>query len=340
MKRSAFNVLKYLAMLGVGIALLWLVFKDQNLSEVFYKIRHAKFGWIFLSLVFAFLAFASRGYRWIMLLEPLGYKAKMYNTYHAMMVGYFANLAIPRIGEVTRSGLLAQREKIPFEVVFGTVIVERIIDLILLIVAISCILIFQMDTLGGFFTENIFKPLQGKLSGVFGNPMIPIGVIAVIILIVFILRRSSKKNENSIGAKIKKLFKGIGEGIATVAQMKRPFAFIFHTFFIWFMYFMMTYVCFFAIESTAHLGPGEGLFTLIIGGLGMAAPVQGGIGTYHLLVSKGLQLFDISYNDGIVFATLVHTYQTLLVVFLGTVSLLMLFLSKRKNAIHESPATS
>lgn len=327
-------------MLGAGVGLLWLVFKDQDLGSVFQKIRDANFSWIFLSLIFAFFAFLSRGYRWIMLLEPLGYKATLFSTYHSMMVGYFANLAIPRIGEVTRSGLLSRKEKIPFEVVFGTVIVERIIDLLLLIIAITFVLVFQMDTLGGFFVENVFTPLREKLGVIFTNPIAVTGIVVGIVGLILFMKLSPKNKDGGVLFKVQKLFKGIGEGIVTVAQMKRPGAFIFHTFFIWFMYFLMTYVCFFAIEPTSHLGPGEGLFTLIIGGLGMAAPVQGGIGTYHLMVSKGLQLFDISYNDGIVFATLVHTYQTLLVVLLGTLSLLMLFLSKRKKAIHESPAAS
>ena len=219
-------------MLGLALGLLWLVFKDQDLKEVFNKIQDANFSWIALSLIFAFLAFVSRGYRWNMLLEPLGYRASLHNSYHSMMVGYLANLLVPRIGEVTRAGFLSRREKIPFEAVFGTVIVERIIDLLLLVLAIAFVLIFQMDTLGGFFVENVFQPMRSKFEMLLKNPLAIAGVVVVIAGIVAIFRFSPKKNDQSLLMRLRKMLRGIGSGIVTVAGMKRPFAFIFHTLFI------------------------------------------------------------------------------------------------------------
>ncbi|MBT8195245.1 MAG: flippase-like domain-containing protein, partial [Bacteroidia bacterium] len=160
-----------------------------------------------------------------------------------------------------------------------------------------------------------------------------IGVVAVLVISYRLLKKSGKFE--SLFIKINDLFRGIGEGIKTVMNLKNTGAFIAHTLFIWVMYFVMTYVCFFALKSTAHLGAKEGLFTLVAGGLGMTAPVQGGIGAYHWIVSRGLTLFDIPLDDGVVFATLVHTSQTFLVVVLGLLSMVLLFIANRKKAKNE-----
>ena len=331
MSKGIINAIKYTALLSIGILLLWLTFKDQNLSKVYSDLKQANWWWVALSMIFGFLAFLSRAVRWVMLLEPLGYKPRLVITSYALMVGYFANLAIPRIGEITRCGILSKTEKIPMNSLIGTVIVERVIDLVLLILSILTVTLLEFDTLKKFMNDYILGPVADKFSGGF-DPIKTILFFVGIILLVVIYRilKNNGKFER-VFIKLSDLFRGIGDGIKTVAQLKNVWAFVGHTLFIWIMYFAMTYVCFFALESTAHLGAKEGLFTLVAGGLGMTAPVQGGIGAYHWIVSRGLMLFDVSTEDGVVFATLVHSSQTFLVVVLGLLSMVLLFFANRKQ---------
>lgn len=331
MNKRIINAIKYTALLGIGILLLWLTFKDQDLTQVFNDLKKANLWWVALSLICGFLAFLSRAVRWVMLLEPLGYKPRLLFTTYALMLGYFANLAIPRIGEITRCGVLSKTEKIPVNSLIGTVIVERVIDLVLLILSVLTVTLLEFDTLKRFMNDYIFGPMAEKFSGGI-DPIKLIIFFAVVFLLVVIYRilKNNGKFEKFF-IKMNDLFRGIGDGIKTVLQLKNVWAFVAHTLFIWIMYFTMTYVCFFALESTSHLGAKEGLFTLVAGGLGMTAPVQGGIGAYHWIVSRGLMLFDISTEDGVVFATLVHTSQTLLVVTLGLLSMVLLFFANKKQ---------
>ncbi|NNC86258.1 MAG: flippase-like domain-containing protein [Bacteroidia bacterium] len=335
MNKKIINALKYIALLGVGILLLWLTFKDQDLQQVFTELKEANWWWVALSMVCGFLAFLSRAIRWVMLLEPLGYKPRLLLTTYALMLGYFANLAIPRIGEITRCGVLSKTEKIPMNSLIGTVIVERVIDLVLLILSILTVTLLEFDTLKRFMGDNVIGPMADKFSG--GIDPVNIIIFVAIIVVLVVVYKMLKKNGRfeTFFIKLSDLFKGIGDGIKTVMKLKNTGAFVAHTMFIWVMYFTMTYVCFFALEATAHLGAKEGLFTLVAGGLGMTAPVQGGIGAYHWIVSRGLMLFGVSDHDGVVFATLVHTSQTFLVVVLGLLSLVLLSFANKKQAKNE-----
>ncbi len=263
-------------------------------------------------------------------MEPLGKKPRKMFALYALLIGYFANLAIPRVGEITRCGVLSKSDNIPFNSLIGTVIIERIIDLVMLMLTMTIVAILEYDLLIGFLQDKVINPISSKLSFL-NNPffiLIPVLIIGFIIL----FNKFSKGGKASPWKiKLKQFFHEIGNGFRSVLRMKQTGWFIFHTFFIWTIYFLMTWVCFFCLEPTAHLNANAGLFVLVAGGLGMSAPVQGGIGAYHYIVSQGLQLFDVSLTDGIVYATLVHTSQTLLVVVLGCFSLIMISLSGSKK---------
>jgi uncharacterized membrane protein YbhN (UPF0104 family) len=265
-----------------------------------------------------------------MLIEPLGYKPSLSNTSAALMIGYLANLAVPRLGEVTRCGTLNRSEKIPFNSLLGTVIIERIIDVLCLLICILLVAMTEYDRLGNFLSKNIFDPASAKISAAINSPLVIIVLASLVVILLFFLLRK-KNNTKSISGKIVSLLKGIVNGIDTVRKMKSPLLFLFHTVLIWFMYYLMSYTCFFALEATSGLGWQAGLFVLVVGGMGMSAPVQGGIGAYHLLVSQGLMLYGIEHDHGLAFATLMHTSQTLIVILLGAFAFLYLFL-KRKNA--------
>lgn len=335
MKNKFFLVVRYLLLLGIGCLLLWLTFRNENPQAIFEKIRHADLKWVGASLFFAFLAFLSRAYRWNMLIDPLGYHPKFTSTTYSLMVGYFANLAIPRIGEITRCGSLSKAENIPFNVLIGTVIIERVIDLLMLAMSILIVAAFEFDIMAGFLNDNFFRPIDQKFASYqYGWLFLFALAIAGMVVFLVIKRYLMDLRRKPWFIKTEKMLAGVTNGVRTVVKMKRNGLFIFHTIFIWVMYFFMTYSCFFALESTSGLGIKAGMFVLVIGGLGMSAPVQGGIGAYHWIVSQGLLLYHVSLTDGIVFATLVHSYQTLLVIVLGMISLLMLFITGKKTA-HE-----
>ena len=314
----------------MGAGLLWLTFKDQDLSEVFSKLVEADPFWLALSLVLAILAFISRAIRWVLLMEPLGKKPGKMNALYALLIGYFANLAIPRIGEITRCGILSKSDGIPFNSLIGTVIVERIIDLVMLFLTMSLVAILEFDLLWGFLNSKVLGPLAGKFSFL-QSPWFYFGVLFAIVILLIVRKKLNQNSEGKVGGKVRKFLHEIGNGFKTILRMKQNGWFIFHTFFIWFIYFLMTWVCFFCLEPTSHLNANAGIFVLVAGGLGMSAPVQGGIGAYHYIVSQGLQLFNISLTDGIVYATLVHTSQTLLVVVLGCWALVMITFVKKSG---------
>jgi hypothetical protein len=206
----------------------------------------------------------------------------------------------------------------------------------MLFVSMLIVAILEYEMLKNFIYDKIIGPMSHKFVFL-ANPIFWIVIIAggIFTLYVFIKFQKQSHNENKLITRVRILLQGIASGFKTILRMKNNGWFIFHTILIWVIYFLMTWVCFFCLDATAHLDIKAGMFVLVIGGLGMSAPVQGGIGAYHYIVSQGLQLFGISATDGIVYATLVHTSQTLLVVVLGLFAMTMLFLARKKAAAHE-----
>lgn len=309
--------------LAIGILLLWLTFKDQDFIAVWYKVKTAEPFYILLCCVFSLLALVSRSRRWVQLIEPLGYHPRLSSTFHSIMFGYLANMAIPRLGEISRCGALSKSDQVPFEKLVGTVIAERLLDVVMLAFCIVITAILEFEVLGGFLMREIFNPIILKLgnAGIFLGIATGVGAIGASIA----YRLFKHPNPPSFVYKLKGLTRGIGEGLQSIIRIRNKSEFIFHTFFIWSMYFGMSYVCFFALPETETLGPAAGLFIMVLGGIGMTAPVQGGIGAYHLLVSKGMLLYGLSETDGLVYATMSHAVSTLLLILLGAISMLLLF---------------
>lgn len=329
MNKTIFSVIKYVLIFAVGIALLWLAFRGVRLKDTVHEMLQANLFWVLVSIAASLVAFVSRAIRWNMLIEPLGFKPTLGNTSAALMIGYLANLAIPRIGEVTRCATLSRVEKVPFNSLLGTVIIERIIDVLCLLLCILFVAMTEYDRLINFLNQNIFNPLTRKFTSAINSPLVIITIASVLILLFFLIFRKKEKT-NKISGKISSLLIGIVNGIDAVRKLKSPLAFIFHSVLIWVMYYLMSYTCFFALEATSSLNWHASLFVLVVGGMGMSAPVQGGIGAYHLLVSQGLMLYGLTQEHGLAFATLLHTSQTLVVIILGGLAFLYLSL-KRKN---------
>lgn len=333
MKGKIFSILKYVMLLGVAVALLFFAFKGMNIKKIVNDILQADVFWVCVSGLISIIAFVVRAHRWNLLIEPMGYSPSLKNTTYSVMVGYLANYFVPRLGEVSRCGALSKAESIPFNKLFGTVIVERIIDVISLLICIIFAAVLEYKRLGNFFTENIFHPFFSKFQQLTKSPLILAGIIIVvigmIISAVYFMKRNKKKEGES---KLTKIIKGFVDGLKSVSKLKRPGAFIFHSALIWCLYYLGVYVALFAFTFTESLGGGAALFLLVAGGIGMSAPVQGGIGSYHLFVSQGLLLYGVIKENGLAFATMLHGLQFILVIILGAASFFLLFSGQKTNS--------
>jgi len=328
LRKSILQTLKFLAFLAVGIILLWFAFHNVNFRSLAEGLKEANYWWLLLSVFFGFLAYISRARRWVLLVNPLGYNPSLLNTFNALMTGYLANLALPRVGEVTRCVALGKKENIPVDQLFGTVVVERTIDFITLLCIMVIMLFTSGELISQFFKESIFIPLQQKVFSLFGFTWI-IGAILIsppVIVLFLLIRYKKKLRKVRFFSKIFDLASGIINGLKTITNLKRKWEFIFHTIFIWINYTLMTWVVVFAIDSTSHLTIGNSVFLLVIGGLAMSAPVQSGLGAFHYLISRGLAFVEgVKLEDGLVYALLTHESQLIFVAIVGTISFFMIF---------------
>jgi len=321
---KAVKWIKYVFFLFLGVGLMYLAFKNQSPKTLIAQLKDVNYIWVVISMFFGFIAIVSRGLRWIILLQNLNFSASKLNSIYAVAIGYFTNIAIPRAGEITRCTSLNQTEDVPVDKLFGTIILERAIDFVILISLVFLVLILKFE----LFLEFLAIIFEGQMLDV--RSLISVGLsTSAILIILFVLTKKILK-KSTIYIKIKTFVNGMKDGFKSINGLKNKSGFWAHTFIIWLMYLLMTYVCFFSIEATRMLNVVDGLYTMVIGGFGMVAPVQGGIGAYHYIVKEGLMILDVSENSALLFATVVHTAQTLMTLSVGGISILMVFLSKRK----------
>lgn len=321
---KAVKWIKYVFFLFLGVGLMYLAFKNQSPRALIAQLKDVNYLWVVISMFFGFIAIVSRGLRWVILLQNLNFSVSKMNSIYAVAIGYFTNIAIPRAGEITRCTSLNQTEDVPVDKLFGTIILERAIDFIILISLVLLVLILKFE----LFLEFLAIIFEGQTLDV--SSLIGVGLSAMAILIILFVLTKKILKKSAVYIKIKTFVIGMKDGFKSINGLKNKTGFWAHTFIIWLMYLLMTYVCFFSIEATRMLNVADGLYTMVIGGFGMVAPVQGGIGAYHYIVKVGLMILDVSEDSALLFATVVHTAQTLMTLSVGGISILMVFLSKRK----------
>jgi glycosyltransferase 2 family protein len=333
LKKSIPAALRYIFFLSVGLGLLWLALRGLDFSKIGQEFRQAKYLWILLSIVPAFIAHISRAARWNIMINAMGYKTTLGSTFHATIMGYFANTIFPRLGEVTRCTVLSRRQNIPLNSLFGTVISERAFDLITVMVISFFVIIAQFSFLRSFLERMIWTPLTSKIpSGTWLISLLGISIIITIVLFYVLLRISMPYiRKLSFYTKMKDLMLGFLAGIKTIKNLKRKKAFIAHTILIWFMYFLMSYIPFKALQATSHLNLIDGTTLLMMGSLAMVMPVPAGIGAYHWIVTRTLnELYGILTESAASYAVLTHASQLLFIALLGTTSLVVVLIKKRK----------
>ncbi|MXV38602.1 flippase-like domain-containing protein [Flavobacteriaceae bacterium Ap0902] len=330
MNKSTKTALTILISIILASVLIWWAMRDLDIDRTWESVRHANYWWISASVILGMLAYCLRSERWRMLLAPMDHKPKSSHAFYAVCMNYFWNLVIPRSGEVARCTSLYALDKTPVDKSFGTVISERVIDMICLMFMGVLTIVFNFDVFVNLLREikiarttNPSEPSSNVGLYIFGSVALLIGIL------IFIFWKSLKKLP--LYSKITTFIFGLKQGLKTIFQLKEKWKFIILTILIWIFYYLMTYLVVFALPETAHLSPAIGIYLLLVGGIGMVIPASGGIGAYHSALGIGFLAIGLSKEIGVTFAFLVHTPHTLIALILGLISLVMMSLEKSKS---------
>jgi uncharacterized protein (TIRG00374 family) len=332
-RKIILNTLKFVGFLLLTVFVVYLVFKGIPMVDFFHKLMEVNYFYVSFSAIAGLGAYYIRGLRWRLMLQPFNYNPKAINMYHSIAIGYFANMAIPRFGELVRCSSLKVTDDVPMDRSVGSVITERLSDLLVLGLLTLYLLFFHVGLISNFLNEKIFSPLghslynQKYILTIVGS----IVILAIVILLVFLFR---SKKENAIILKFKSMVTGFKDGLLSIYTMKKKGLFLTYTLLIWILYFLMAYVVFWASPVTENLTVVDGLFILVAGSFGMVAPVQNGFGAYHWIVSMALMALGLSREDGLLYATLMHETQVLVILVFGPISMYSVFF-KTKRKKHE-----
>lgn len=328
MKKPILKTFKFLGFFIVGAVIFWLIYKDQDIDRIKSVLMNdVNYFWVVVSLLIGLLSHISRTLRWGLMIEPISHKPRYVNTFLAVMVGYLMNMAFPRMGEISRCGVLAQHEKISFTKLIGTVVAERLVDMVTLFILLAIVFFSQFGQMLSFLKSN--PEIQEKLTTVLTSPFLILGLFAIAILF-FIFRKAFKNT--TLFRKFMGILQNFKEGFISIRSIKQKGWFYFHSAFIWFLYYLMLYSIFFAFDFTSGLNPIAGLTTFVLASFGMVAPVQGGIGAWHFMAIEALSLYGVPYENSVIFAFVAHGSMTAMIIVIGLLSMLALpFINRRNN---------
>jgi uncharacterized protein (TIRG00374 family) len=336
MRKRLFSILQYLIFMGGGIFLVWWQLKEMtpdDRREFYNAFSYANY-WLIIPIVFmSVLSHISRSLRWKLLLEQLGYHPKLKNVFTVTMVGYLANSAVPRLGEILKCTFLARYEKLKVEKLVGTILIERTFDIICYLIFIGLTILVQIDVIGTYVKQ--------KFAAMGNRPSMPVWaklliIFAIITVFIYFFKWLFRKYPH-IGfvIKIKHIFTGLGEGFNTIIHLKKRKLFLAYTFFIWAMYLLQIYVGFQAMEGTSHLGIKAACSVLTLATLAMIV-TPGGIGSFPLFVMQTLTIYSIASPVGKAFGWLIWGVSTGIIIVIGFACLLILpYINRKKNEISQ-----
>ncbi len=338
MNKKLISLVKFLIFFSLGFLILYLLYNSQNeayleecklkgipdsecvlIDKIIADFKTIKIFWVFIVLALFTFSNYLRAIRWQTLLRVMGYESKTYNAFGTVMLGYFANLGFPRLGEIVRPATLSKYENIPLEKNIGTIVVERVVDVVCLLFCI-----FLAVVLGG---EAMVDYIQNNSTISANQIFIFIGICMLGGITAILLYRNllKKDSNNKIFLFIKEKIQGLVDGLMTILKVENKFLYILQTIGIWLCYFLMTYLFFFAYGPTEHLGPTAGLVAFVFGSLGIVFPSPGGMGSYHFLISQALILYGVNGFEAFTFANILFFAINIFCnIFLGLVSLIML----------------
>ncbi len=338
MNKNLLTIVKFLLFFSLGFVILYLLYQSQNeayleecklkgiadsdcvlIDKIIADFKSIKLIWVLVVVVLFTISNYLRAIRWQALLKVMGYESKTYNAFGTVMLGYFANLGFPRLGEIVRPATLSKYENIPLEKNIGTIVVERVIDVVCLLICIALAIILGGQTMVNYLQEN------SAISSTQIFILLGLGVVGFVSSI-FIYRSLVKQNStNKIFLFIQEKITGLVDGLMTILKLEQKFVYILQTIGIWVCYYLMTYLFFYAYVPTEHLGPVAGLVTFVFGSLGIVFPSPGGMGSYHFLISQALILYGVNGFEAFTFANILFFAIVIFCnILLGLISLIML----------------
>ncbi|MDR0575353.1 MAG: flippase-like domain-containing protein [Tannerella sp.] len=327
------KIIKVLLPLSLGVILLWYLYRNQDLGEMMNVIkRGVRYDIILFSLIFGLLGNMIRGLRWCMLIDSLGRRVRRRNVIYAVLGNYAINMALPRVGEIWRCGVTSKYEKVPFTKLLGTLFVDRIMDTVVVGLLTLCLCIFNIGFFQKFFSENplaIVEAIYRMLSSVW--TYIGLALFVFLIWLVFVRLKHLLVVRKVIG-----VIKNIWEGVKCLWKIEQKVRFAVETLLIWCCYFLYFYITFFAFDFTKDLGIRIGLIAFAMSSIGVAAPVQGGIGVWHFMVISTLVAFGVNSDDAGAFAMVVFAIQAAWVALVGLFGITALPVVNKNKEVKDS----
>lgn len=321
---------------AIGVGLVWLSIHnipDKDIETTKQSFKNANYTIVIISALISLLAHVVRAWRWNLLMQPLGHSISFKNSFAGVMIGYVVNYAVPRAGELSRCGVATKYEKIPFPAALGTVITERIVDVILLLLLFFITLAVQFAELTGLTNLYVLQPLSAKLGGLMQNKMYAVILIVGLLAFAGVLFALRNKIKSLFTGKIGGLLKSFGDGLKSIKDLERPWLFVFQSLLIWLLYFLSLYVCFFCFDETAVLGIKPALSVLLFGTIGvMVSP--GGIGAYQLIATQVLLFYGVANGVAVAFPWITWGVQFVAILVIG--GLCFLFLPLLNNNKHDN----
>jgi uncharacterized membrane protein YbhN (UPF0104 family) len=315
METTIKKTLKYLLSATIAIVLLGFAFRDVQWAEFIEGLRSCRMSWIVVSMAAGAFAFWLRGLRWRQLLLPIDPQVSRITTFNGINISNISNLVLPRIGEFVRCGVIVRRSKISYDKVLGTVVLERGWELLVMLMMLAVVIVGGYERFGTFFVQEIWTPLSAKVN--MWWVVVTMGAIAI-----FSLYTVWKfKAKSAFCAKIWGIFTGIAQGFSSCLRMERKWLFFAYTLLIWMVYWFMASCTMWAAPFLDQLDLIDALFLSLVGGLGFAVPVPGGIGAFHFVIGLALStLYGIPMETGIIYATISHTSQAITQIIFGAAS--------------------
>ncbi|MCL2726907.1 MAG: flippase-like domain-containing protein [Bacteroidales bacterium] len=329
------KVVSYILFLCLAAILLWFSFKEVKWSDFIDGLQTSNYYWIGASMVFGALSFWIRAMRWRLLINGAGYQTGRKGVFDAVNIAYLTNFAIPRAGEVARCGVVAKTDGVPFDTSLGTVLLERAIDVLSLLIITAFVIVLQWDVFGLFIVQQLWNPFSETLGG---NTVYIIGILLILTGIFVLMIVYWKRLEKwFVFRKIGHFITGIYSGLKSGLMMRQKVPFVGYTLILWFLYWAMCRCTMLAFPAVAQLNSLDAIFLMAVGSMGWVVPVQGGIGAYHFIVSLALaSVYGISQTQGVVFATISHESQALTMIAFGLFSVIRIGMAKktfRKQAL-------
>ena len=322
MKDSLKKVLKYLLSSSLAIVLLWFSFREVEWADFAHELAQCRWGFIILSMAAGAFAFWLRGIRWRQLLLPIDPSISRLTTFNGINIGNISNFVFPRIGEFVRCGVItrhsasaagaSEQKKASYDKVLGTVVLERGWELLVMLLLLAVVVVGGFDRFGSFFLETIWTPLSQK----FNMWWIVLSILAVFAGVIFLIWKFQSRN--AVCGKIAGIVKGIMQGFSSCLRMERKWLFFAYTALIWLTYWFMAASTVWAAPFLSHLDVIDALFLSLVGGLGFAVPVPGGIGAFHFVIGLTLStVYGVPMETGIIYATISHTSQAITQIIFG-----------------------